>query len=76
VLPGSSHIYAGKILLGLLVLWPFLFCMIFPFVNRYFFPGSSLISHGVISMISVLLAMVIYGVSNILTRRGISKGWL
>ncbi|MBA4372768.1 MAG: hypothetical protein C0402_07865 [Thermodesulfovibrio sp.] len=76
VLPGSSHIYAGKILLGLLILWPFLFCTLFPFISAYFFPGNNLISHCVLSVISALLALIIYGVSNIFTRRGIAKGWL
>ncbi|MGC2061522.1 MAG: tetratricopeptide repeat-containing protein [Thermodesulfovibrionales bacterium] len=76
VLPGSSHIYAGRILLGLLILWPFLFCAMFPFISAFFFPGSSLISHGVVSLMMVLLALVIYGISNIFTRRGIATGWL
>lgn len=76
VLPGSSHIYAGKILLGLLILWPFLFCAIFPFISAFCYPGSSLLSHGVVSLMMILLALIIYGISNIFTRRGISKGWL
>jgi len=76
VLPGSSHIYAGKILLGLLMLWPFLFCAIFPFISAFFYPGSSLISHGVVSLAMIKLALIIYVISNIFTRRGISKGWL
>lgn len=76
ILPGTSQIYAGKILPGLMILWPFLFCVLFPFISTYFFPGSRLISHKVISMSAVLLALIIYGVSNIFTRRGISKGWL
>jgi len=76
VLPGSSHIYAGKILVGLLILWPFLFCAIFPIINAFFFPGSSLIFHGVVSLMMVLVALIIFGISNIFTRRGISTGWL
>lgn len=76
MLPGSSQIYAGKILLGLLMLWPFLFCAGFPFVSAFFFPGSRLISHGVVSLAMVLLALIIYGLSNLFTRRGIAKGWL
>lgn len=76
ILPGSSQIYAGKILLGLLMLWPFLFCALFPFISAFFFPGSRLISHGVVSLGMILLALIIYSLSNIVTRRGITKGWL
>jgi tetratricopeptide (TPR) repeat protein len=76
VLPGSAHIYAGKILLGLLMLWPFLFCAVFPFISAFCYPGSSLISHGIVSLAMITLAVIIYGISNIFTRRGISKGWL
>ncbi len=76
VLPGASHIYAGRILQGLLMLWPFLFCAVFPLISAFFFPGSSLISHGLVSLTLLLLALFIYGAANIFTRRGISKGWL
>ncbi|MDA8082830.1 MAG: hypothetical protein M0024_04130 [Nitrospiraceae bacterium] len=76
ILPGASHVYAGKVLLGFLLLWPFLFCLAFPFVSAFFFPGSILISHGVVGVGLVFLALIIYGVSNIITRQGLAKGWL
>lgn len=75
-LPGTSHIYAGKILFGLLMLWPFLFCVVFPFVSAFFFPGTSLIKHTVVSLVMAVLAFFIYGISNSITRRGMAKGWL
>jgi tetratricopeptide (TPR) repeat protein len=76
VLPGAAHIYSGKILHGFLMLWPFLFLISFPIVSSFFFPGSSLISHGFFSVTALGIALLVYVASNLLTRQGISKGWL
>ena len=76
VLPGAAHIYSGKILYGFLILWPFLFFISVPFVDSFFFPGSSLISHGFFNVAALVLALLVYLVSNLITRQGISKGWL
>ncbi len=76
VLPGSAHIYSGKLLYGFLILWPFLFFISFPLVGSFFFPASSLISHGFFNVAALGIALLVYLVSNLITRQGIYKGWL
>ncbi len=76
ILPGLSFIYAGKILYGFIFLWPFLFFLFTPFTNSIFTGDSLLLSHGFIEWTAILIALVLYYVSNVITRLRISKGWL
>ena len=75
VLPGSSQIFAGKILYGFLFLWPFLFCLTFPVATMALTSGS-MISHWALSSAALFLAFVLYIFSNMFTRQRITKGWL
>jgi len=76
ILPGSSQMYAGKILYGFVFMWPFLFFMLIPVTNSIFVTDSSLLSHGFFKWAAVFIAVLLYIASNIITRRRIAKGWL
>jgi tetratricopeptide (TPR) repeat protein len=76
IMPGSGQIYAGNVLYGLLFLWPFLFLLFIPITNLIFIPETYHFSHTWLSLCSLLLMLVVYFVSNILTRRRLAKGWL
>jgi tetratricopeptide (TPR) repeat protein len=75
IMPGSSQIFGGKILFGLLFMWPFLFFLIFPAANTLLTSGT-MISHWVLNSASLLFAFILYVFSNIFTRQRITKGWL
>lgn len=76
LMPGVSQIYAGKIVLGLLFLWPFLFFLFLPFTNTIFSGGGLFFAHRLFTWAAVFFAGLIYIISNILTRKRIAKGWL
>lgn len=74
--PGCAQLYAGRILVGFLLLWPFLFCLFIPFTNRLLAGGGALYAHSLFSWAAVFCAVSIYSISNIITRQRIAKGWL
>lgn len=76
LLPGSSQIYAGRVLLGFLFLWPFLFCIVIPFAPSVFITESTVFSHTLLKIVSLFFAAIIYVVSNFITRERLSRGWL
>lgn len=76
LMPGVSHIYAGKILVGFIFLWPFLFFLFLPYVNFVFSGGGVLFAHRFFTWAALFLAAGVYILSNIITRRRIAKGWL
>lgn len=76
ILPGSPQIYAGKILYGLLFLWPFLFFLSMPLIESVIVTESTAFSHELINVVSLLAAGALYIIANIVTRKRISKGWL
>ena len=76
VIPGSCQIYAGNILYGLLFLWPFLFFLLIPVMNSFFVMEMSNFSHIWLNLISLYLMVVVYFISNVITRRRLAKGWL
>lgn len=76
ILPGSAQIYAGKILYGFVFMWPFLFFLFIPLTNSLFSPGSMVFNHGFFSWSAIFIAVLLYAVSNFITRKRISKGWL
>ncbi len=76
ILPGASQVYAGKILYGFIFMWPFLFFLLIPLTNSIFITDSSLLSHGFFKWTAVFIAVLLYIVSNMITRQRIAKGWL
>jgi len=76
ILPGSCQIYAGDMLHGLLYLWPFLFFLLIPAMNAFFVMDMSNFSHLWLNLISLYLTVVVYFISNVVTRRRLAKGWL
>lgn len=76
VAPGASQIYGGKILVGIMLLLPFLFFLSVPFVCMHFEVGGTLYSHAFIYWAAAFLAAAVYGVAYLLTKRRIARGWL
>ncbi len=76
LLPGTAQIYAGKILYGFILLWLFLFFLIFPLVNSVFGPTGGVMADTYLSWSSIPLLVIVYVISNLVTRRRITKGWL
>ena len=76
VVPGSAQIYAGDVLYGFLLLWPFLFLLFLPIMNLFFSMMSPGFSHLWINILSLFLLFILYFASNIMTRRRLAKGWL
>ncbi len=76
LLPGVSHVYAGKIAAGSIFLWSFLFFLFLPVTNMMFSGGGLPHAHGFFMWAAAFFAGLIYIISNILTRKRIAKGWL
>jgi tetratricopeptide (TPR) repeat protein len=74
--PGFAQLYAGRILFGLIFLWPFLFCIVMPFAPGVFITESALFSHNLLRIVSWSFAGMIYLISNVITRGRLSRGWL
>ena len=74
--PGFAHVFAGRVLLGLFFLWPFLFCVMLPLAPRVFITESALFSHDLLRIVSWFCAGIIYVVSNFITRGRLLRGWL
>jgi pentatricopeptide repeat protein len=75
-IPGSGQLYAGNILSGFLFLWPFLFFLSLLAAGTLFVTEMSGFSHLWLNMISAAGAVLIYILSNVITRRRLAKGWL
>jgi tetratricopeptide (TPR) repeat protein len=75
IIPGSSQVYAGKILYGFFFMWPFLFFLLFP-LTTFFIPPDARGTHWVVNLASLFIAAILLIISNIFTRQRISKGWL
>jgi hypothetical protein len=76
LLPGSAHIYAGHVLKGFLILWPFLFFLLVFIISSIFIVGMPYFPHLWLNWIFLLLVVTIYFVSNFITQRRLAKGWL
>jgi tetratricopeptide (TPR) repeat protein len=76
ILPGSPQVLAGRIVNGFFLLWSFLFFLIVPVTNSIFVPNNSLVSHDFFNWAALYLAAVLFLVSNYITRKRISRGWL
>ncbi len=76
LMPGVSQIYAGKILAGVLFLWPFLFFLFIPVTNTILAGAGLLFAHSFFTWAAIFFATLIYVICNILTMERIKKGWL
>jgi len=76
LLPGAGQIYSGKILLGLLLVWPFSFSLILCVLNQVPMVGVVPFSHAWITPLALLLMGGVYLFSILHIGRGIRKGWL
>jgi tetratricopeptide (TPR) repeat protein len=76
IMPGFAQIYAGEILRGLFFLWTFLFLLSTLMLSSIFITGEPYSSHIWSTWGSIPLLIIVYIVSNIITRRRISRGWL
>ncbi len=74
--PGIAHIYSGRILIGSLFLWLFLFSLILLLLNPFFPTGLSFFPHRWINIPALILMAVLYLISNMSVRRRLSRGWL
>lgn len=75
IIPGSSQVYAGKILYGFFFMWPFLFVLFLPLTTSFMSPDARG-THWVVNLTSLLMAILVLVISNIFTRQRISRGWL
>lgn len=74
--PGIAHIYAGKVLKGMLLLWAFLFCLFALVMNPFIGTGMGGLSHGWLSPILAVVLLTLYVVATITVNRGVDRGWL
>jgi tetratricopeptide (TPR) repeat protein len=73
--PGTAHVYGGRVLPGMLMLWAFAFLVLAAALNPLFATGLSTLRHGWLSVIAVSLAALLYAASFLGIRRGQGKGW-
>ncbi|HXX53588.1 MAG TPA: hypothetical protein VEI28_03355 [Thermodesulfovibrionales bacterium] len=76
VLPGAGQIYSGKILLGLLLLWPFSCSLILCVMSQVSMVGIFPFSHAWIALLALLPMGATYLFSIVHIGRGMHKGWL
>ncbi len=76
LLPGSGLIYGGNILTGFCFLWLSLFSVALLLANSFFKAEMHRYSHVWLNGAAVILLVVIYIVSAVVTRRRLAKGWL
>jgi tetratricopeptide (TPR) repeat protein len=74
-LPGLSYIYAGRILPGFLMLWPFLFFLVL-IITLMTLPDSELTSHAFFKWAALWSGAVLYLAFHYITQKRIAKGWL
>jgi len=76
LLPGSAHTYAGYVLKGFFILWPFLFFLSVFVISSIFVIGMPYFPHLWLNWVSLLLIVLIYLASNFLTQLRLAKRWL
>jgi len=76
MLPGAGQIYSGKILFGLLLMWPFSFSLMMLVMNQLPVVGIFPFTHSWITLLALLLMGTTYLFSILHIGRGIHKGWL
>lgn len=76
LIPGAGQIYSGKILAGLLFLWPFMFSVTMIVMNHSPFSGLFPFTHAWITPCMTICIILAYAGSIFHIRRRIHKGWL
>lgn len=76
LLPGLSHVYAGRILTGFLFLWPFLFLLLLSMTLLTIVPDRQLVSHDFFKWAGLCISAGLYLVFHYITKKRIAKGWL
>jgi tetratricopeptide (TPR) repeat protein len=74
--PGIAHVYSGKALTGLLLLWPTLFCILALVINPLFSTGLSVFSHGFLTLPLVVLLSCLYVLKTLGVNSRLESGWL
>ena len=76
LLPGAAYIYAGYVLKGFFILWPFLFLLLVFVISSIFVVGMPYFPHLWLNWGILFLAVAFYLVSNFIAQRRLAKGWL
>lgn len=76
LLPGLSHVYAGRIVTGFLFLWPFLFFLLLSTTFLIILPDRRLVSHDFFKWAGLWTGTGLYLVFHYITKKRIAKGWL
>lgn len=76
IVPGAGQIYSGKVLSGMIFLWPFLFSLALLIANSLPGAGPFPFCHGWMSPLALVLLMLSYVSSVLHLKRRIQKGWL
>jgi glucose-6-phosphate-specific signal transduction histidine kinase len=76
LLPGAAHIYAGYVLKGFLILWPFLFLLSVFVISSIFVVGMPYFPHLWLNWSVLFLVVITFLVANFITQRRLAKGWL
>jgi len=76
ILPGAAQIFAGRVLYGVLFMWPFLFFVLVPPAMGSFALGNQHITQMILTAASLCIAAALYSIFNFVTGKRISKGWL
>ncbi len=76
LIPGGGQIYSGKILVGLLFLWPFMFSVTLIVMDHSPISGLSPFRHVWLTPLMVACLLLLYWGSIFHIRRRIYKGWL
>ncbi len=74
--PGIAHIYAGEVMLGMFLLWGFVFSLLLYRLNPYFTTGLSGMGHGWLGVLGASGAVFFYLVSFFSIRKGVGQRWL
>lgn len=76
IMPGAGQVYSGRMVSGLLLLWPFLFFLLLIIMTMFPLIGPSYLSHDWLVPFIALFMVSIYMLSIAHMRRGIQRGWL
>jgi len=76
LVPGTGHVYAGSILQGLLFLWPLFFFTTLIILNCFCSFGINGYTHYWLNIICLLLIAFTYIITNLITKRRLTRGWV
>lgn len=76
LLPGAGHVYTGKVLAGILFLYPFLFFATVFVLSLLTYYGMDSFKHWWLTPLSLILMIVSYAATILYTKRRMRRGWL